>query len=427
MTLSLAKPQDSTAELYAKALAAASRATFGEVLALRAGGVELSKDGRAELLAKAVAREHVELELTLLAYEQKTGEANRNFVRFRDGAMLSLGRTGKGKPFLRDHRQWDVTARGGTILESKTVKLEDGHYRVEQTVRLTDPDAVQRALRGLMGSVSIGWSATGPVECSACGKPVLSRSGCWHWPGDEIKLDGGQRTVTVEWVYTSAELVETSEVSVPGVPSAGIEGVRAALSAALNHGHRSEALQENDDMDKLKLALGAILGLAATAGDDEVIEAVKGNRAKLDAVEAQNAELRKLQAKHAAEAEVIKAQLAAAEVDEFIATGVKDHKVLRGSPAETSLRAYFAVDKEGAKTLLATMPALPIGEELQSSKASVPASGAAASKLAGAAERIKQHNPQASLDGVTKVLASMGLAKADQDRVIVNQLAPKEV
>lgn len=412
--------------LFAEALSVASRATHGEVLALRAGGTELTKDGRAELLAKAVSREHVELELTVLAYEQKVGESNRNFVRFRDGSMLSLGRTGKGKPFLRDHQQHDVTARGGTILESKTVKAADGHYRIEQTVQLTDPAAVERALRGLMGSVSIGWNPTGPVECSACGKAVLVRGWCWHWPGDEIKLDGGDRTVAVEWIYTSADLLETSEVSVPGVPSAGIEGVRAALSAALN-GYRGAKPQEND-MEKLRTALVAILRLAPTASEDEIVEAVNGSKAKLDAVEAQNAELRKQQARYAAEAEAIKAQLAAAELEEFIGQGVKDRKVIRGSAMETSLRNYFVADKEGAKTFLAAMPAIsPVGEERQSDKPSPAGPGTAGSKISAAADRIKQHNPQASLEGVARVLAGMGLSKADQDRVIVNQLAPKEV
>jgi hypothetical protein len=214
-----------------KLLARAPRAvTLSFVLA---GGSDRPSQAQLdELLAKAVARERVELDLVVHAYEQTPGQPNRNGVRFRDGMMRALGRSGRGNPFLRDHQQRDVTARGGTILESDTVPLEGGGYAIKQLVRLTDPSAVERALRGNMSAVSIGWNPTGDVVCSHCGTPVLED--CWHWPLDVLETEQG--TVTIEWVFTEAELLETSEVSIGGVPNAHVEDIRAALSISGSSG-----------------------------------------------------------------------------------------------------------------------------------------------------------------------------------------------
>lgn len=413
------------AELIAEARAAASRVGLGHVLALRASGAsaELDATTRDELLGRAVRGEYVELELDVLAYEQKAGERNRNAVRFRDGAMAALGRSGKGKPFLRDHKQGDVTARGGTILASAAVKVAEGHHQIRQSVKLTDPAAVARALRGLMGSVSIGWNPTGPILCSACGTPVLERGSCWHWPGDEIKLEGGASTVVVEWIYTSAELLEASEVSVPGVPSAAIEGVRAALSAALNRGGQRPP-QEHDEMKNLP-AFVALLGLAATAGEDDILPAVEALKKRGDALEAQNATFVAAQAKITAEQVAASAQLAAKELEDFIAGGVKAGKLAAGSQMETSLRAYHAVDKAGAVALLASMPQIvPVGQERQSDKpAPQPKLGLS---VAGAADRISAASGgRASLEGVRSNLLAAGKSPTEADAIIARQLAPK--
>lgn len=205
---------------------------------------------RDELLAKCAAGEYVEVDVDLLAYEQRTGATNRNYVRFRDGAMTKLGSSGVGKPFLRDHEQRDVNARAGTIIASKTEKRGDGDYAVKMTARLTAPWAVELALRGLLSSVSIGWLATGPVECSVCKAAIYTK--CYHFPGDRLSEAtdelGNKKYVwdrkgslVVEWVFTEAELTETSVVNVPGVASAGIEEVRAALALTLSADDRPDA------------------------------------------------------------------------------------------------------------------------------------------------------------------------------------------
>ncbi len=228
----------------AKQLPMACRATLGAtVLAMRTAAagavVAMTPARRDELLAKCKAGAYVELELDLLAYEQKPGVTNRNFVRFRDGGLVAMGRTGKNTPLLRDHAQGDTLAKAGIVLDSTTEKRADGDYVIRQTVRITATWAVELALRNLLSTVSIGWNPTGPVNCSACKATI---DNCYHWPGTRLaEVDDGDRgkrmvrkadgPITVEWIFTDAELVETSLVTVPAVPGAHIEEIRAALSA----------------------------------------------------------------------------------------------------------------------------------------------------------------------------------------------------
>lgn len=345
-------------------LRVAGQSSLGQVVTLRArGGAALAAADRDQLLAKAVAREAVELEVELLAFEQfpaAAGKPNRKGTRVRDGAMLATGRSGRGTPFLRDHDWDDVEARGGTVVDSYAEKVEDGHYQIKQTVLLSEPRAVERALRGLMQSVSVGLMATGPVLCSACGTEVLSE--CWHLPLDEIKLDGGDASVLVEWVFTSAELVETSEVSIPAVPTARVEGIRAAMSAVLHGAPAPKELHMS-----IKLALAGLLSVAATAGDEEFVSAVQKLKASHDALAAQNKALASEQARLTAEAAAAAAITAAREVEDFIAGAVLEGKLLRGSPVEASLRHFFSVDEKGARGLLAGMPPI-VRPELQSAK-----------------------------------------------------------
>ena len=401
------------AKVRGEALTAAARG-LGELVQLRASaaGVELTDDARAELLAKAVAREAVKVVGEFLAFEQAPGKPNRKFVRFRDGALAAIGRTGRGKPFLRDHDQWDVRARGGTILESDTVKVGDGHYEIRQTIEITEPEAVERALRGLMSSVSIGWVPTGPVLCSACGTEVL-RGGCYHWPGDKLKLEGGTEVVRIEWIYTAAELVETSEVSVPAVPGAALERIKASLAADDNGDRaagaaleRPQPPQENR-MKDIKLALIGLLGLAATASDDEVIDAATTLRRERDTLSASNTELAKLQTRLAAENEASKAAARQRDIEAFIAEQVQAGKCSPGSALETSLRDFFAVDQDGARKLAGSLPRLtPVGEPPQRGAAPPPAPPAP-DQLGGSVEQAFQAHG-ISPAGASKVLAALG-------------------
>lgn len=382
------------------------------VLAMRSNGSTVTAAQRDELLAAAVARQYVELEVDLLAYEQLPGKQNRNGVRFRDGAMTALGRSGTGTPYLRDHLQSDVTSRGGTITKSAARKLEQGGHQILQTVTLTDPAAVERALRGLMSSVSIGWVPTGPVNCSLCGTEILSA--CWHWPLDVIAGADGAPDQIVEWVFTSADLVETSEVSVPAVPRARIEAVRAAALAAAGTPPRGAPPHSHGaPMTALLMKLTPILGLAATAGEDDAVRAVESLRERLRLTEGQRDE-------HASQMLALAAQLAGFEQamskaaeETFIEEGIRTGKIITGSNFETQLRAYYGKDPEGAKALLASSPVVtPVGQPPQRGAeppAAGPGTGAGAPESLAAADLITKYNGAASLDGVAQVLASMGL------------------
>lgn len=386
------------------------------LLELRAGGDAITTSRRDELLTKLAAGEYVEIEVDILAFEQIDGQRNRKNVRFRDGALVKMGRTGKNTPFLRDHEQWDVLARGGTIGESTTAKVADGHYQIRQTLKVTVPWAVEGFLRGTLDRFSIGWNPTGDVLCSACNKPVFTR--CYHFPGDrlreELDDDGGKRLVrdraggmVVEWIFTEAELIETSAVSVPAVPSAQIEGIRAALSALENPALKNDQGEQPPEESNMhmKAALVAILGLAVTASDDEVIDAVKTHHHKLNALDAQNAELRKAKAKADAEAETHRLQAEQREVEEFIALGINEGKIVPGSKQEVSMRAYFLSDKKAAKEFLADAPRVTQVKAPRQSEGKDPVPPDA-SKLGTVDEGLRQYG--ATPAGVRKVLAQLG-------------------
>lgn len=342
---------------------------------------------RNELLAKVAAGEHVAIELDLLAYEQRTGERNRNSVRFRDGALVALGRTGKGAPFLRDHDQGNTLAKGGVIVASSTEKRGDGDYAINQTVRLTAPWAVELALRELLDTVSIGWRPTGPVLCSACNAAIFTR--CYHFPGDRlVETDDGnggkKRTrssdgpIVVEWIYTEAELVETSAVPIPGVPNARIRDVRASMHASLAASipdlapvFGADVLaslnpEDNSPMN-YRLKLIALLGLAATASDDEIFAAVAP---KLEAASVDSKEL-EIERKELA---VLRTTLAGFEAekkkaaeDRFIADALSSGRIAKGD--EGAWRDLFQASPERASSRMAERPvasATPVGAPRQS-------------------------------------------------------------
>jgi phage major head subunit gpT-like protein len=369
----LARQLKTPGELARAVPALCQVATTATVLAVRrAGGAALSAEDRDELLARAVTGQHVELEVDLLAYEQRTGKPNRNFVRVRDGAMAGLGRTGTGRPFLRDHLQNSVVARGGTITASRTEKRGEGDYAVHQTVRLSAPWAVELALRGLLDSVSIGLHPTGPVLCSVCETPIFEA--CWHCPGETIsdqrelkKRDPNAGDVTVEWIFTEAELVETSAVNVPAVPNARVVDVRAALSAhALSLRPAFAApggiptRKENDDMDPELLKL---LGLAATATADDVKAAI----AKLNADTAELKIVRTELASFQGDISALKADKLKRDEDAFVNGALATGRIGKGD--QEHWRALFAADPKRAGELMEKRPAnavTPVGAERQS-------------------------------------------------------------
>lgn len=363
-----------------------------DLATLRTGdGVAVTPALRDELLAANAAGKYVALEFSVLAYEQKPGEDNRNFVRFRDGAMRALGRSFRGMPFLRDHLQDDQLARGGTITESNTEDLGDGHYQIKMTVLATAPWLVDALLRGLVTTFSIGWSPTGDVMCSAHDAPIFTK--CYCLPGDRLEErtgdDGEKRmvrsragAVRASWIYTSADGVELSTVSVPAVPSVHvIEGIRAAMSA-LNSGGAIHALADNnggelpheDDMNLFK-ALIPILALAATASEEEVLKAVKDKAAALEAAEAKLAIAETERAKLATEVAGHRAAADKAEQDKAIRSALDAGQIAQSE--ESMWRRLYVADRVGFEAELAKRApgsATPVGAPRQHEKPQPPAS-----------------------------------------------------
>lgn len=350
-----------TTEQRAAALLAAGRIEQPMSLVnLAADGtsINISDEDRDRLLAKCAANEYVKIIVEVLAYEHKANEPNRRNVRLRDGAVLSAAKTAIGRPFLRDHEQTDSLARGGTILESRGVRRGDNDYAITQRIELTAPWAVDLALRGLLTFVSIGLRATGPVLCSNCNTEVMTE--CWHFPGDEIGTEADGESDTCEWIYTSAEITETSAVNVPAVPGAHIEGIRAALSAVANNSGSPP------QRSYMYARLAAILNLAVTAGETEVLSAVEAQGKRAKALEAElgiaNSDLSAV----TGERDVLKEAKLAAEAKAFIDEAVALGKI---APADVEMHtALYAADQTKAIELMAKRKpgtATPVGKPRQ--------------------------------------------------------------
>lgn len=238
---------------------------------LYADGGELDGAGRKELLRRARAGEPVELEFEAITFLQGD-EPNRNFLRFKPGILRTLARTFEGAPFLRNHDQGDVLARGGTVISSRAVRegvgdaarddADGARWVFHQRIRAVKPWAVEGLLDGTIDRFSIGWHPSGPILYRHSGKEIED----WpaHWPGEE--LDDG---TVVEWVFTAAEGTEVSGVNVPAVLETGVEGIRAGLQAAVALS-RGMGPQRNNEMKRIATKLG----LAESSDEDSVLAAV---------------------------------------------------------------------------------------------------------------------------------------------------------
>lgn len=328
-----------------KAIGALARAgVVNPEMTLRAaGGATVTKELRDELLAKCMAGEYVELELEVLAFEQRPGVQNRNFIRFRDGALMALGRSGVGTPFMRDHDQWDSMAVGGRVIESATEKRGDGDYAIRQKVKLSAPWAVEMALRGLLNAVSIGWNPTAMVQCSVC---QLDFYRCSHYPGQRYVKDGTDETVVCEAIYTAAELKETSAVPIPAVPEAHIEAIRAALAA-------NDSGEQPHGRKSMNPELIALLSLAATAGANEenVIAAVKKLKSEATADRSELTIVKAELAMANSELATFRAAKRQADEDKFVGDALAQGKI--GTADEVSWRGFYQASPERASAEMA--------------------------------------------------------------------------
>lgn len=359
------------------------------VLGLRlAEGQALDTDHRAQLVAgMRTGLPPPKLHLDIIAYRQPAAH-NRSFVRFLPEAVGPLALSFAGAPFLRDHAQRNLLARGGSILSSTLRQADDGP-EILQTVELVTPWAVEAALQGLMDRFSIGWNTTGQILCSVCDAPFWEGD-CLHWPGDTV--DG----VRVEAIVTAADGVETSAVLVPAVIGTGIESIRAAFSARLAARSKiqlvtgglspdhfvADLVQRIKERTMTRLtALAAAVDLPDDAPEDTILAAVeklKGERARLDALYKTEQEAHAAAKTRADQAEAELATLHTAERDaateKLIAAcrakvgqklGADKQPVRGGTGAEAYLLSVAARSLEEAERFVAALPQI-IPQGLQS-------------------------------------------------------------
>jgi hypothetical protein len=253
-------------------------------LMLFANGEQLDKAGRAKMLTElrgGSAPPMLEVEAT--AFLQRKDTPNRKFVRFADGIMSAFAKSYSGQPFLRDHNSYELEARGGTILSSKMVKLDDGTKAIQMRIQLVKLWAIEGVLDGTIDRFSIGWSRTDIVTCSVHKGQVFRECDCM--PGQ--KLGDGK---VVEFVFQGADGTEVSAVNVPAVVGTGIQAIsqldsldRATLEDMLAS-ERSPKREKTMDPQLL-----AALGLKPDATLADVLAAIKAQGDKLTIAEATNA------------------------------------------------------------------------------------------------------------------------------------------
>jgi phage major head subunit gpT-like protein len=327
----------------------------------------ITAEKRDELLLRVASGVHVEIYLSILAYEQRDGEPNRGFIKLRPSAFSSAAKSAVGRPFLRDHAQAETLATGGKIVASKSEKRGDGDYAINMTVKITAPWAVDMALRDLLSFVSIGLRPVGPVLCSVCGTEVFTQ--CMHWRGDSIVMKVGEPEQICEWIYTAAEIVEISTVPVPAVVGAHIESIRAELSAITPK-------KEKQTMDKLALLLAA-LNLSATASEDEIKTAVEAHNKRANTLEAKLSIASTDLAAAVAERDALRDAKLAADAKAFIDEAIELGKITATDSAVWS--KLYANDPTDAVAEMAKRSvglASPVGRARQTAPAVVAAAAA---------------------------------------------------
>ncbi|OGN74185.1 MAG: hypothetical protein A2X25_14435 [Chloroflexi bacterium GWB2_49_20] len=186
-----------------------SNASLPPILGFQNGGIE---GGKADMLSKIESGEIDHLDFQAVVFK---GGKNRNFYRFPDAEMSSFAATYEGRPFLRNHDEYDIDARDGTILRSFYLMGE-----LCQDIRLTTRKGMISLLEGQIDRFSIGWFFD-KVTCSVCTQDFRT---CHHWPGREytVSHDNVQTNVLCEVIFSGLSGKETSAVNVPAVEGTSI-------------------------------------------------------------------------------------------------------------------------------------------------------------------------------------------------------------
>lgn len=188
------------------------------------GRLALDVERKRELRSRLAAGELDELVFDATVFKAKY--PNANYLRFQDEDLEVFATSFVGQPFLRDHDERHIEARGGIIRGAGLAGRE-----FTQRVALTVPRDMEAFLNGQIDRFSISWYWTPPI-CSVCGHEWLSRD-CEHWPGQKYAVgDQGKKQELCELIFVKPRGKETSAVNAPAVDGTGVQGVLAELMAA---------------------------------------------------------------------------------------------------------------------------------------------------------------------------------------------------
>ncbi len=332
-----------------------------------------SKAGRQEIVDRVNAGELVELDVDIRAFQQIDGEPNRNFLRFKKSILRRLARSFQDQPFLQDHVTDSISARGGTITKARAVVI-DGGVGFDFTVRMSEPWAVLGVMRRTLDRFSIGWAHGGidTILCSHDGTPIFTE--CFHFPGDLAEGADGEEPTRVEWIFTEADGIEASAVSVPAVEGTGISEIRAALSqtaALCKSAPTGTMVPEDDSMDLKKIA--AKLGLPEDATAATILAAVDASQTAQAEAGAELTALRASQDEMQGQLNTLAVNDKQRTVDALFvefADRIPKARTTEGQlcahPAEVELRKLAASDPAAARAILSSMPVVRPDGSLQS-------------------------------------------------------------
>ena len=202
------------------------------------GGQPFGVDQRRVLLDRIAAGEVIE-GLTFDALVFIPG-VNHNHFYFRDEELAEFAASFAGRPFLRDHDEYRIESRDGTVRASA---LADGGFR--QSIELTTERGIKSFAEGQIDRFSIGWFFKG-ITCSICGLPWMSGD-CVHQWGREYTDEDGNNPQICGLIFEEPRGKEVSAVNVPAVEGTRILALSPIEVLAQLSAQKEEVLRMSDE------------------------------------------------------------------------------------------------------------------------------------------------------------------------------------
>ena len=164
---------------------------------------------RTEILPKIESGEIDHLDFPATVFQN--GPLRAPF-QFREQDLSAFAKSFEGLPFLRNHDQYDIEARDGTIISSEMIG-----NTMHQVISLTTRKGMTAFVEGQIDRFSIGWHPPEIVLCSICNTDWLQ---CSHMPGRKYTTPTGQKTCLLVMIQPVGK--ETSAVNTPASDGTGL-------------------------------------------------------------------------------------------------------------------------------------------------------------------------------------------------------------